>query len=508
VTTIDTGIATDVTPAGGLDAPAPMGERVYVPDVFVTPDGCTVVTGDRERELLCVCGAQKAYHRGRTHQGGYPPHGCKRMRLIPESRLLLRAARTVDRSLSADLRQADEGRQRTRSREYQRLAVQTGERTFSVGPSDASSCRKAIQYRERPPADYTPVPTDKRAALMGTLIHEGVRRIRKRRYPWRQYEVVCHVPGLDRPGKCDEYDELLGIVFDLKTAGDWKWDLIAESGPPLSEWEQVMLYALALIRAGKYVREVRIVYVQRANGRDEVFIRPYDEKIALAALNRLTAVLDGLHAGIDLPRDEPGPTLSAICRTYCPARDHCWGVTEAEKAGRSPESWTLIHDDADVEWALSVYDEHRAIESAAKKEKAKAKALLEGVELGHYGPFFYGESGGRLLDPVPDYAARAEQLERLYALPDDRRPALVDLPMPTVQKRSSVSIAVKKQRAAATEREQRLADAAGGLNREQRAEVNRLLGRPDNAVLSRADVARAHEMVQAQIDEVQAGTDA
>jgi len=452
--TITTADAPDATPAGGLVAPDAPQQTEPTPAFHVTADHVAVTHG-LERPLLCVCGGEKREHAGAASRGGLARTACARMRLDKPSRLLLAAIRGVERTLGQDLRNADGNRNRARDKENRKGGVR-----FSVGPSDASSCRKAVEYRENPPADYEPIPTDKRAALMGTLVHEGVRRIRKRRYPWRLFELPVDVPGLDRPGKCDEYDPMVGVVNDLKTAGDWKWEAIAEDGPPQGEWEQAQMYALGLARAGHYVTEVRITYVQRANGKDEVYVRPYDEAFALAAVDKLVAVLDALDAGLPLPRDREGPSTDTVCRVYCPARDHCWNVPAAEAAQRSPESWTLVHDDEDVEYQLSTYAEARTVEGDAKKTKERAKALLDGVPEGQYGEWYWGHTGGKMGEPKPDIVERVKQLEGVYDAPDDVRPPLVDLPMPTVRKTSPLAVKVKHQRAAAREKARRFPSAA------------------------------------------------
>ena len=422
------------------------------PSVYL--DGWDVVTGPLRRTLWCVCGQPVAEHPGKANGGGLPEAGCKRRRLDPESRTLLAAGRTVERTLGQDLRAGDLSRNRARTKHKRKHGK------WGVGASDASSCRAAIGYRENPPADLVTNVVDKRAALMGTIIHEGVRRIRKRRYPWRSYEMDVFVPGFDTVSRCDEYDPILGIVFDLKTSGSAKWDMIAVDGPPEGEWEQVMLYGLGLRAAGHFVHEVRIVYVQRADGRDEVYVRPYDEAVALAAVDRLTAVLDMLDHDVQPPRDREGPSTDAICRNYCPARDHCWNVPEAERQGRSPESWTLVMDDADVEHVLGEYVAHRTVEGAAKKEKERYKALFEGVPEGQYGDIVYRHNGGNLLPPAESPTARVTQLEQFYDLPEDQRPPLVDLPYPKVQKRSNKVLQVKPVRAATAQRRRRFPSIA------------------------------------------------
>lgn len=282
---------------------------------------------------------------------------------------------------------------------------------------------------------------------------------RRALHPWRLYEQPVVLPGLDRPSHYDEYDPITGTLYDFKTAGDWQWAQVGEHGPSEQVWDQVQLYSLALTMADQVVREVRIIYFERKSGLDEEFSRPYDEAAARRALARLTAVATALDVGAQLPRDRSGPTTDPICRRFCPARIHCWNMTEAEQAGRSPESFTLIKDRDDIEWALTEYDRHRSAKSAAAKQQEIAAALLDGIPPGPYGEFEYRKTGGRLKDPEPDPVARAQQLEAFWDYPPSQRPALAELDYPTKQVRTNGSTQVLRVRAA---KRQSRSTASGG----------------------------------------------
>lgn len=235
------------------------------------------------------------------------------------------------------------------------------------------------------------------------------------------------------------------------TAGDWKWDLIGADGPPTSEWEQVAIYGLALSRLGVMVRTLRITYVHRARGADEVFERPYDEVFALAAVNRLAAISTGLDAGASMPRDREGPSSDPLCR-LCPFRSACWRMPQAERLGRSPESLLALGaepTDPVVEWALTAYDARRGAATAAKKEQDLAKVLLEGVEHGVYGEFVYGV----VTTWKGDLKAQVRMLVEAVQVPLEERPALDVLT--TAPKSPQDSISVKRVRAATRERKAR-----------------------------------------------------
>lgn len=334
---------------------------------------------------------------------------------------------------------------------------------FGVGPSDLNACPKAVEYRERPPEDYEPIPLDKEGAWIGSLIDLALKKARKVRYPWRMFDVVVHVPGLDRPGEADEYDPIIGRVTDYKSAGRWKWDLYGAEGPPEGEWDQLAAYALGLEDAGHEVRELEVIAINRESGTPESHRRPYNRRAAMVAVSKLHAMLDALHAGRSLPRARLGPTTDPICARFCPAVKHCWSLDSVPQ-GRTPEGYLLVRDDEDVAEILRDYLAHSAAEKPAKDGKTYIrKALLEGVEAGRYGDVTLAWPGGNLSDPKPDPAARIAQLEgalrlaRELGIPPEDPEAL---PYPTTRTTSAVSISVKPVRQAILDEERRAAEAA------------------------------------------------
>lgn len=337
--------------------------------------------------LPCACGAGRHAHAGKTQRGGCKANGCKAYRRDPVDALVLAALAAADRGMADDLRIAD--REHTAARGRRKHVG-----TVKVSASDSSSCRRSIQYRERPPADLYYSPSDKRAAFIGSLIHDGAMRVRKALYPWRLYEQTVHIEGLG-DSQYDQFDPITATVDDTKTAGSWKWDLVTDSGPPPSEWRQVLIYGLALLHQGHRVETVQITYVNREKGRDQRFQRPFDKDKAEAAVAYLTNIATQIEMGVEQPRDEPGPDLSPICGRYCEFRDYCWNIPQAKDAGRSPQSWTLLGPepaDPEIEAALSEYVGALADEGAAKDRKAAAKALVGGLRPDRYGFFKFSVS--------------------------------------------------------------------------------------------------------------------
>lgn len=350
---------------------------------------------------------------------------------------------------------ADEDASRPRSRQTE-LARADGR--WGVGPSDIGDCRKAIEYRERPPDDYEPLPEDKIAAYVGTILHEGTARALRRRRRGRRYRLIeaeVFVPGFDVPGHIDLFEVPIGRVTDWKFIGEYAWDNEIADGPRDDDLDQLMTYGLGLEEAGYDVREVRVVYVRRGRPRDvEEFTRPYDRARALRAVDRLHSIIDALDHGRELPRDRLGPDFDGICRT-CPARAHCWDLDAAEEAKRSAAGWLLARDDEGITAAAAAYDEARELLKPYQQQKDYARNLLDGVPSGIYGEYEVSFSRPKPKPPIPDNDTRLAIVEdhlgevaagRVEAMPPELLPHPTK-PAPT----KAPSISVKRVRAAKRE---------------------------------------------------------
>lgn len=250
-----------------------------------------------------------------------------------------------------------------------------------------------------------------------------------------------------------------GIVSH-NTVGEAKWEMLRDDGPDDDTWGQPFLYGLALEDMGHKVTTVKLVYYKRSNGRDEVYELPYDRAFAEKYRDILLGHVQALDLGMPLERSRSGPSTDVICRDYCPFRIHCWNMDEAETAGQSPESYTLVgpnpHEqnpepDPSVVWAIEQKVAASAATSAAKKLTEQSKALLDGIEPGRYGDY------EGYLTPTPggtdDWKADSEQLRMYYDMPENLRPPLEALPV--AQRRKTYYVAWKKARKATLDREKR-----------------------------------------------------
>lgn len=434
------------------------------PDSVPPEEGASASPWPMERDAqTCRCSHLRGSHRGRTHGGacllcldapGFPP--CPRFVRVRSEAVEERAHLLADEDPSIPLRLLDARSPRTRLAEATRAAG-----LIAVGPSDFGTCRKQVEYRERPPEDYEPVEVRKSAAILGSMLDEGMTRARRRRYPWRQYHRPILVPGLDREGEADEFDPIIGRVTDYKSAGEWQWDRVGESGPPERVWKQLQTYGLGLEAAGETVVEVEALYLDRNGGLLERFPRPYDRAYALLAVAELHVIIETLEAGLSLPRDRSGPTLDGICANHCPAVRHCWDLPNVPE-DRTPEGWLLARDDEQVADLLAAYLAAHGLVSPNDKRKKEIRVALTGVTEGRYGDATLGWTGGSGGDWVADLDARVEQLaEALTRVAAGETVTLDDLPMP--QKFATgrgKSISIKAVRAAVLEAEGRAREAA------------------------------------------------
>jgi hypothetical protein len=334
-------------------------------------------------------------------------------------------------------------------------------RSGRTGPavSDFGGCGRAVWYRDTPPDGYVPLPDEhRRKAIAGQIYHKLYEIARRARYPWRRHEMWIDIPGLDRRGRIDEYDPVLGEVTDLKTGDDWKWDRIGEDGPDESDFAKAMIYGLALEAQGLPIRTVQIIYVHRGTGDDEPFRRDYDPAAAAEALDQLIELATMLDLGIVPPRAGFSPS-SWPCKA-CPARNHCWNVGAAEAAGRSAQSYTLLGaepDDPSIEWAAGTkYEADRAFRDADQR-KEEVKHLLDGVPAGTYGPWVVTPKSRR----QPQYKDAFNKVVGVYPLPEEHRPPVEAVADPP--RRTDRWVEVKPVRAAKRQRKPRRRKESGDV---------------------------------------------
>lgn len=366
----------------------------------------------------CLCGQPFWRHTGPAWDG--PAEDCPGYRLDPAWQLAQDALEAGSRDAMADV--ADHNRD---SRAHRARAG------WRISPSDAGRCPRAIWYRNRPPADYLPLPEDTRAADAGTAMHAGITAARSARYPWRRYALLVAIPGLDQDGEIDEYDPVTGIVEDWKTAGDYTWEYVQEHGPYQHAWEQALIYAFALAQAGHLVKTVQIRYINRKTGWElPPFTREYSARAAQQAVGRLIRVAQMLDTDLVPPREGQGPTSDPQCQR-CPAREHCWQMEAAAEAGRTPESYVAFGPDPQasdpaVIWAVEQAGLLRERRLALEKKEDAAKALA-GLPPGKYGQWEVVRTSTRRADWHKAYDRLLGRLDFWWEMSPPDRPPLTQL---------------------------------------------------------------------------------
>ena len=213
----------------------------------------------------------------------------------------------------------------------------------------------------------------------------------------------------------DPKDE--ATVEDLKTTSENGMKVIEARGAYAKHWYQVTTYSW-LLRTGQIVdrrmpgveavpvANMRIRYLNRNDGKDQVEDKAYDPFEAAEAIRWLTEVyLMVEEDGVDeVPRQGFGPGIDSMC-DWCPFLNACWGEpVDPEVDPDSSVQSRLTVTDEDYIQAVRDYDEWRDAEKEAKRRKEFARERLRGHS-GNAGELHCAWSGGNELFQVDKEAA-------------------------------------------------------------------------------------------------------
>lgn len=304
-----------------------------------------------------------------------------------------------------------------------------------LGASDTVCQRRAAYLLAgTKPSDSS----DKRAAILGTYIHEGLLGAAHRLYRWLIESTVqgslirghidgvqldqataSRLPARHRPRVHATAHQGV-VVEDVKTKSTYLWDRVLRYGATAAELRQVYLYAWLLrtegfadVRGQRYlhrlgpinVRTIRFRFINRDNGEEFVQEFAYDPLEAERArwwVERVTD-LPGPHAA---QRDHDGPGLSPVCDN-CPFRTLCWPT--ADPPGAAPQS-VVVRDDADRAQALRDYVRGSELEKEGKQIRDLARRKLDASPAGIYGDNELSWTGGKP-KREPDVQAMVDILE-------------------------------------------------------------------------------------------------
>lgn len=320
------------------------------------------------------------------------------------------------------------------------------DRGHGLSLSGLGGCSRVVAFKasETEPTDPG-LDGDKRQATLGTWLHRGFLPVFRLRLRGARTEVPVTLSGagLTLPGHVDLWQRrrkgLGDVVVDVKSVKEWGLGQVRTWGPRQVHMDQTDGYALALrqTRAAD-VRWTALVYVDRANGDSEVFVRPFGPREAARVMERLTLIARWRDDPLAAPRDEDGPGLSWLC-DHCPWLRACWGPRakpgDSSVLGLDPEE----HDA--IEAALEEYDAARAAAKAADERMKKARALLDRGRRGQYGEMHLAwakdSPGGSIAK-----AGAWDALGKAVNLEDLAREKGVELPL-TPPRRGNITVVRK-----------------------------------------------------------------
>jgi hypothetical protein len=240
-----------------------------------------------------------------------------------------------------------------------------------IGPSEIGGCRRKVWYKlnDQPETNFN---LKKLAAIMGTAIHNKIENAILKIDPnSEKYLVEAEV----------EYDGIKAHIdlFVPETGDviDWKTVKVKNLGyfPSTQQRWQVQVYGYLLEKSGKgKVNRVSLVAIARDGDEDDVKVHsePYDESIALTALNWLTLVRQATVAP-EPEKDE------RFCKHYCEFYDSsgemgCVGL----KKEYTPISDVIIAD-LDVDKNALLYLQLGAAIKEMEAQQDSLKSSFEGL---------------------------------------------------------------------------------------------------------------------------------
>ena len=192
----------------------------------------------------------------------------------------------------------------------------------NIGPSEIGhDCLRRLAYKLIDIPKVNEGSNGNWSAQVGTAIHAHLADIFAKVEGFQVEQKVQIRAGLS--GTVDLYDEVRGIVMDWKTTGASGLKERRSSGATDQQIIQVQLYGYGLAQQGAVVNQVALIYLPTSGSIDDMHIElyDYDEKMALAALERL----DNLYALLTSIDVEQFPSMwavvpkvsSRLCN-YCP----------------------------------------------------------------------------------------------------------------------------------------------------------------------------------------------
>lgn len=195
-----------------------------------------------------------------------------------------------------------------------------------IGPSELGTpCARRIGYKL---LDVEPSNPRKAAwkPTVGTAVHawleQAIGRQNERgieRFYLEERVTVGQVGGVDISGSCDLYDRVTATVIDWKIVGEAALRRYRKNQSPGGQYRaQAHLYGRGFTSLDLPVDTVAVMFLPQNGDLSDAYFwhEPYDEQIALDALNKANGVA-ALTAGFGPNALQALPTAEAYC-TYCP----------------------------------------------------------------------------------------------------------------------------------------------------------------------------------------------
>ena len=235
-----------------------------------------------------------------------------------------------------------------------------------IGPSELGGCRRKVWYRlnNQPETNENEL---KLAAIMGTAIHAAIEDALADN---KEVMTECEVEHNGMKAHVDLFIPSTGDVVDWKTV---KVKNLSYFPTAQQRW-QVQVYGYLITKSGLgEVKTVNLVAIPRdGDERDiKVHSEPYDESIALEALNWLEAV----KASADAPAPERD---ESYCKHYCKYYDAsgemgCVGLKKEVTKAEAP-----LIENAEVDTTALKYLQLQAKAKEIDQELDSLKESLQG----------------------------------------------------------------------------------------------------------------------------------
>jgi hypothetical protein len=229
----------------------------------------------------------------------------------------------------------------------------------AIGVSSLGDCRRKVWHTVN--GDVGTNETKRLAAIMGTAIHASIEQAFNNNDAMIEHRVeIDDLP----PATIDYFDPINGEVVDWKTIKMSGRDYFVTKQ---KRW-QIQTYGYLLTRDGYDVKTVTLVGIPRDGTEDDIIVysEPYDETVALNALNWLEEV----RGSTEPPAPERDPV--SFCAKYCPFYgQQCSGIQ------KNLDGDVITDDNATV--AAKRYIEINNQIKELEAEKEAARSALEGV---------------------------------------------------------------------------------------------------------------------------------